>query len=111
MVDLLGDEIGEWAAEATRAPFCIGTADQLGDLLRTSFPDVAVERHNGQACFNSLDEWMRTDIRGWTLAEHVDDDQFTRLLNRAGTRLNRFVGGDGRVRFPMPALIATVTAR
>ena len=28
MVDLLGDEIGDWAAEATRAPFCIGTADR-----------------------------------------------------------------------------------
>jgi SAM-dependent methyltransferase len=110
MVDLLGDEIGDWAAEATRAPFCIGTPDHLGDLLRTSFPDVAVEHHDGQACFNSLDEWLHTDIRGWTLAEHVDDDQFARVRERAGTRLNRFVGGDGRVRFAAPALIATATA-
>jgi hypothetical protein len=60
-------------------------------LLRTSFPDVAVEHHDRQACFK-LDEWLHTDIRGWTLAEHVDDDQFARVRERAGTTLNRFVG-------------------
>ena len=109
MVDLLGDEIGDWAAEATRAPFCIGTAVELGDLLRTSFPDVAVERHEGHACFNSLEEWMHTDIRGWTLAEHVDDDQFAHLRERAAARLGRFVAADGRVRFAVPALIATAS--
>ena len=110
MVDLLGDEVGEWAAEATRAPFCIGAADHLGDLLRTSFPDVAVERHDGQARFASLDEWMHTEIRGWTLAEHIDDDQFARLCQRASAALGRFVGDDGRVRFPATALIARATA-
>jgi hypothetical protein len=110
MVDLLGDEIGEWAAEATRAPFCIGTAAHLGDLLRTSFPAVAVERREGQACFASLNEWMHTEIRGWTLAEHIDDGQFDRLCRRASTVLGRFVGDDGRVRFPATALIATASA-
>jgi SAM-dependent methyltransferase len=111
MVELLGEEIGDWAAEAIRAPFCIGTADHLGDVLQRSFPDVVVDRHDGQACFNSLDEWMHTDIRGWTLAEHVDDEQFTHLVKRASTRLNRFVDRDGRVRFATPALIATATAK
>ena len=109
MVDLLGDEIGEWAAEATRAPFCIGTPDQLAELLRPSFPEVAVERRSGQACFASLDDWMHTEIRGWTLAEHIDDGQFARLCRRASTVLGRFVGDDGRVRFPATALIATAT--
>ncbi len=32
---------------ALRAPFCIGTADELGDLLRPSFGDVAVDRPRG----------------------------------------------------------------
>ena len=111
MVELLGDEIGEWAAEATRAPFCMGSPAQLRDLLRTSFPAVTVERHEGQACFASLNDWMHTEIRGWTLAEHVDDEQFARLCQRAGDVFGGFVGDDGRVRFPAPALIATATAR
>ena len=44
MVDLFGAELGDWAADAMRAPFSIGTAEALGDLLRPSFPDVAVTR-------------------------------------------------------------------
>ena len=109
MVDLLGDEIGEWAAEATRAPFCLGAPAQLGDLLRMSFSEVTVERHEGQACFESLDDWLHTEIRGWTLAEHIDDDQYARLRRAAATRLARFVTGDGSVRFAAPALIASAS--
>ena len=111
MVDLLGEEIGDWAAEAMRAPFCIGTAEALAGLLRASFPDVRVARHDGQAQFGSLQEWMHTDIRGWTLADHVDDEQYDRLLGRARISLSRFVAGDGTVRFLAPALIATATVR
>lgn len=109
MVELLGDEIGDWAADALRAPFCIGEPEHLGDLLRTSFPDVVVHRHDGLACFDSLDQWLFTDIRGWTLADHIDDEQFDRLRRRAGSALEHLVGADGRVRFPAPALIATAT--
>ena len=110
MVDLFDDELGDWAGAAMRAPFCIGTADALADLLRPSFPDVTVDRREGQACFRSLDDWLYTEIRGWTLSEHVDDEQYARLRRAADARLNEFVGGDGRVRFAAPALIATATA-
>lgn len=110
MIDLLGEEIGDWAAEALRAPFCIGVADQLVDLLRPAFRGVTVERREGYACFASLDEWVSTDIRGWTLADHVDEAQFRRLRDTAATRLSRFVAADGSVRFAAPALIATATA-
>jgi len=109
MVDVLGEELGDWAANELRAPFGIGTADQLGDLLRTEFPAVRVERRAGQATFRSLDEWLQCDIRGWTLADRVDDEQFARLRHRAQREFAQFVGADGRVRFAAPALIATAT--
>lgn len=110
MAELVGDEIGDWAAEALLAPFCIGTPEKLGDLLRPSFEDARVDRREGQACFASLDDWLYTEIRGWTLAEHIDDDQFAQLQRAASTRLRPFVTSDGSVRFAMPALIATATA-
>ncbi len=110
MVDLLGEEIGGWAAEALRAPFCIGSVDELENLMRSSFGEVAVERREGRAVFTSLDDWMYTEIRGWTLAERIDDAQFDRLRRRADTDLARFVGADGVVSFAAPALIATATA-
>ena len=71
------------------------------------FPDVSVGRHEGVAVFASLEAWVHTDIRGWTLAEMIDDRAYRRLLEAASTELAEFVGSDGRVQFPAPALIAT----
>ncbi len=110
MVELLADELGEWAADALRAPFCLGVPEELGDLLRRAFPEVAVQRHEGQARFASLEDWLNTEIRGWTLADHIDDDQFAKLRCAAAERLRSFVTSDGSVRFATPALIATATA-
>ena len=93
-----------------RAPFCIGSPDELEDLLRASLDDVVVQRRAGYARFASLEEWLHTDIRGWTLSEDVDDEQFERLCRAARERLAKFVGADGVVSFAAPALIATATA-
>jgi hypothetical protein len=109
MVELLAEEIGDWAAEALRAPFCLGTPEAVGDVMRQSFDDVAVVRHDGQARFTSLDDWLYTEIRGWTLAENIDDDRYARLRRVAATRLARFVNDDGSVRFVAPALIASAS--
>lgn len=110
MVDLLGEVLGDWAAEALRVPFCIGSTDELEGLLRASFGDVVVARRAGRARFPTLDEWLHTDIRGWTLSDGVDDEQFERLRRAATERLARFVGADGAVSFAAPALIATATS-
>ncbi len=110
MVGLLDDVLGNWAAEALRAPFCIGTSDGLENVLRASFDDVVVQHRPGEARFASLEEWLHTDIRGWTLSDAVDDGQFSELRARATDRLSMFVGADGVVSFPAPALIATATA-
>ena len=110
MVELLADQIGDWAVEALRAPFCVGAVNQLRDLLRQEFDDATVVSRDGQARFASLDDWLYTEIRGWTLADRIDDEQFERLREAAGHRLAPFVGVDGAVRFAAPALIATATA-
>ena len=74
------------------------------------FDDATVVSRDGQARFASLDDWLYTEIRGWTLADRIDDEQFERLRAAAGHRLAPFVGVDGAVRFAAPALIATATA-
>ncbi|MGB8500859.1 hypothetical protein [Mycobacterium sp.] len=58
-------------------------------MSRSWFPDVVVHRHEGVACFDSLDQWLFTDIRGWTLADHVDDEQFSRFRAGALRRCRR----------------------
>ena len=34
MVELVEEEIGQWAADALRAPFCLGTPELIGDVIR-----------------------------------------------------------------------------
>jgi hypothetical protein len=48
-------------------------------------------------------------VRGWTLADMIDDTQFTRLLEEAEKALRPFLTADGTVAFDAPAHIVTAT--
>ena len=62
-------------------------------------------RHAGVARFDSLDAWLHTEIRGWTLADSVDDDAFAALLEAAHERLSDLVVDGGAVAFEVSALV------
>ena len=110
MVDLLGELFGDDAADALRAPFLLGDPDQVHELVATAFPNPVVTTHDGRARFESIEVWVHTDVRGWTLADMIDGDQYETLLREAKRRLSRFTDTHGRVAFPASALIATARA-
>jgi hypothetical protein len=62
---------------------------------------------HGDARFPSIRAWMHTDVRGWTLADKLDDEQFELLATEAELEMSRFVNADGSVRFDAPALIVS----
>jgi SAM-dependent methyltransferase len=107
MVELLGELFGDDAADALRAPFVLGDPEEFRELMATVFPEPAVTIHGGTARFESIAAWVHTDVRGWTLAGLIDDDQYELLLREAERRFARFSDPLGRVEFPAPALIAT----
>jgi SAM-dependent methyltransferase len=109
MVGLLRRVVGGDAADALLAPFAMGEPAALIDLVRPACPDVTVVRHDGVAQFDSIDGWLHTDIRGWTLSDMVDDETFETLRIEAHRELARFTDDLGHVRFAAPALIATAT--
>jgi SAM-dependent methyltransferase len=111
MVDLLDRLFGPAAADALRAPFCLGEPATVGALLEPAFADVTVARHEGTARFASIEAWVHTDIRGWTLAEMIDDDQYAELLAAARLDLAGFTDDHGRVAFSAPALIGSGSSR
>lgn len=53
-------------------------------------------------------DWVHTEVRGWTLADLIDDDRESALLARAARELMAFVNADGPVAFTAPALVGTV---
>ncbi len=105
---LLERLFGKEIAELLRAPYSLGDPRGLEALLRDAgVAQPRVSRVPGEARFPSLRDWMRTDVRGWTLADKLDDDQFEALVQGAEDELGRFVTAEGAVRFDHPALIAT----
>lgn len=108
MVDLLQRLFGKVAADALRAPFLLGDRS----LLETYFAgaplhDLRVATQDGTARFESIEAWVRINIKGWTLADMIDEAQYQELLNASEKEFRRFVQADGTVVFAAPAHIVS----
>ena len=110
ITSLLARLFGDAVAAVLHAPYSLGDPDALLALFRASgVADVTVQRLPGEACFASIRAWMHSDVRGWTLADKLDDEQYERLVSEAEQELSRFVTANGTVRFSHPALLVTAT--
>jgi SAM-dependent methyltransferase len=98
-------------AAALEAPFILGDRRDLEPLFAGQMLDnLRIETLEGIARFPSIESWMYTDVKGWTLADQLDDEQFDLLQRAAREELKPFVGeDDGTVRFRAPAHIVTGT--
>ncbi|MBE9170066.1 hypothetical protein IQ238_21935 [Pleurocapsales cyanobacterium LEGE 06147] len=91
-----------------RAPFVLGYIQVLRSLFTDAgVSSVQIETHEGIARFPSISSWIYTDIKGWTLADLIDDAQYQLLLQEAESELQRFVTSEGTVAFRLPAHIVT----
>lgn len=105
---LLSRLFGEEISDLLRAPYVLGDIKALNShLLESGTQEPAVSRVAGEARFPSIRSWMHTDIRGWTLADKLSDEQFEHLVAEAERELSPLVSADGSVRFPHGALLAT----
>lgn len=108
MVALLQDLFGDAAADALRAPYALGDAQALATLFDDAgIAGAQVGTHHGRAVFPSIAAWVHTDVKGWTLADMIDDAQYVALVDAAEQKLQGFVQADGSVRFAHPAHIVT----
>ncbi|GAB4223675.1 MAG: methyltransferase domain-containing protein [Kiloniellaceae bacterium] len=108
MVALLQRLFGEEVADGLRAPFVLGEPGEVQELFDAAgIAESQVATQTGRACFPSLADWVHTDVKGWTLADSIDDAQYALLQQEAQEELKRFAGADGTVRFDSPAHIVT----
>lgn len=108
MVKLLQELFGEKLADALRAPFVLGDAKVLRSLFADAgIGDAQIATQEGTARFDSIRSWVYTDIKGWTLADMIDDRQFELLLREAERVLRPFVTANGAVAFAASAHIVT----
>ena len=111
MAGLLERLFGRRIAGELHAPFALGDPEALRGLFaEAGLGKAKVATRAGTARFPSIEAWVRTDVKGWTLADLIDDDQYALLLREAAAALRRYAKADGIVIFDAPALIVTVAA-
>jgi hypothetical protein len=112
MVDLLARLFGESVADGLRGPYVLGDTDTFSHLFdNIGLKDVTINTLPGTARFPSIEQWVYTDIKGWVLADVLDDTQVATLIREAERELARFVTDDGTVAFAAPAHIVTAVKR
>lgn len=112
LVDLLASSFGEHIASELRAPFCLGDAALLRDLFEDAgVPEPTIATAAGTARFPSIDAWICTEVKGWTLADHFDDQRLSRLKHESSRALAGFALNDGRVEFASRVRIAAAQKR
>lgn len=104
---LLEELFGPAAADSLRVPFRLGDETTLARLTASGIEGPSIARCPGVARFESLSAWLHTEIRGWTLADVIDDEGFARLLAAATERLADLVDPGGAVAFDVSALIVS----
>lgn len=108
MTELIQRLFGARVADALRAPYCLGDPKVLLDLFQNSgISSARINTIPGSAIFPSIAEWVRMDVKGWTLADLIDDAQYRLLQRTAQQELTEFVQANGTVRFSHPAHIVT----
>lgn len=105
---IIEDLFGPDAANSIRAPFELGDEGVLTELAVSGLAEPAVTRHQGTAQFESLEGWLHTEIRGWTLADVIDDEGFAKLVEAAHAHLSD-LAKDGRVAFDVSAIVVSGT--
>lgn len=107
---ILRDLFGNDVAKSLEAPYTLGDPDQLSTLFKQAgIAAPHLETLAGTARFASIDAWIYTDIKGWTLADVLDDADYERLRQAAHVGLAQFESEDGSVSFDAPAHIVTFT--
>lgn len=110
LASLVEDLFGSEAADAIRVPFRLGDPNLLADIASNGIGDPTVTRHRSVARFESLEAWLHTEIRGWTLADVLDDEGFAALLDAAREQLADFTDGTEIV-FDVSALVVSGAPR
>ena len=107
MQELFRDELGIDAARSLDAPFAMGRAGVLEALFaEANVGGVSYQSIEGTGRFDSIDQWVTTEVRGWTLNASVSDERLAGLVKAARDRLRRFETADGCI-FGMTAKVAT----
>lgn len=105
--ELFEAELGTDAAASLDAPFTMGRAGVLEKIVVDAGIDqVDIVSIEGSGRFDSIEQWVTTEVRGWTLGDSITDGELADLAAVANANLARFASDEGCV-FGLTARVAT----
>ena len=106
---LLQAHLGQVCADSLHPPYALGAIDDLQSLLaKTSIENIDIQHHETITRFNSVAEWIATEVRGWTLSEAVSDNKLAEIQAAGESALKDFVGSNGALAYPSRAHLVVV---
>jgi hypothetical protein len=108
-VALLERMAGQQAADALRAPFVLGDRNELAALFAEAGMTAEITTLRGTAQFPSIRTMIEADLRGWlpVMGVLLSEDLIRGILQNAERALSSYATPDGRVAFPLSALLVT----
>ena len=100
---------GKPAADAVRAPFVLGTRNELAALFSEAGVAANFTTHHGTALFPSIRTMVEADLRGWlpVMGVNLTEDVIRDILQEAENALSQYATADGRVTFELSAHVVT----
>ena len=112
MAALLQRLFGERIANELHVLFALGDPKVLRALFaEAGIAKAEIRTQVGTARFPSIKAWVRTELKGWTLADLIDDDQYALLVREAERELLPYAKAGGEVMFDAPAHIVLAETR
>jgi len=111
-VALLERVAGTQAAEALRAPFALGDADELRRLIASAgIREATITTEVGEARFSSIRFMVEADLRGWlpVMGVNLSEEQIQRTLQEAEHALAPYVTPSGTMVFDLSAHLVSGT--
>lgn len=109
-VALLERMAGTEAADALRAPFVLGDADELARIAAAAgVADAQVRRVTGTARFPSVRALVEADLRGWlpVMGVELSEARIAAILQGAEVALGGYTNSAGEAEFAVEALLLT----
>jgi ubiquinone/menaquinone biosynthesis C-methylase UbiE len=112
LIGLLDELCGKQVGDKLRAPFSVGDTGSLQAIFASAgFLDAKLSTLAGKCRFPTIQDWIFTNVKAWTLFEDLDDKMLALLDQKAQTAFQGFTAADGRVEFDSSAHIMLVQKR
>jgi SAM-dependent methyltransferase len=111
MVAILQRMAGTRAADALRAPFCLGEPALLAELAKKAgIEDFSIHGHRAEAGFLNLREFVEAELRGWLpiMEVHLDDVEIDEIYHECHRSMTGYIDNPNQ-RFVMPVSAQLLT--